>query len=151
MKFFKNLKARHWAWVAVLGILGIWWPAFIITTPPEFVTESLANPGILNFCMSVAIFGAITKIFGYLASQGAGKAGVIGVSVELAGLILSTVGPVSYILVSLNALVAENTTLSFPNSALILAFAVLAIYIYRAIIIVPRFFFEANDTAKDDN
>lgn len=150
MNFFKNLKARHWTWAVVLAILGIWWPAFIITSPPEFVTDSLSNPGILNFCMSVAIFGTITKIIGYLASQVPGKPGVIGVSVELAGLILSTVGPISYLLVNLNALITDTPTLVFPNSAFILAIAVLVIYIYRAIIIVPRFFFEANDSAKDN-
>lgn len=150
MSYLKRLRARHYAWASVLAVAGVWWPLFIITTPPEFLQVSV-NPGILNFCMAVACFGAFVKIGGYLASQMPDKAGVIGVSVELAGLILAVVGPLSYILISFSASINDTVgSVGFPNSGTIFAAAVCLIYLYRAIIIVPRFIFEAHDSAKDE-
>lgn len=149
MSYFKRLRARHWAWALVLAIVGIWWPLFIITTPPEFI-QITADPGILVVCMAVAMFGTIIKIGGYFASQMPGKTGVIGVSVELAGLILASVGPVSYLVISGAAFLSPETAIGI-NSAFIFACALCAVYLYRAIIIVPRFIFEAHDPAKDDN
>lgn len=149
MNYFKMLRARHWAWVLVLAIVGIWWPAFILTMPPEFVQQTV-NPGVLNVCMVVALFGTIVKIFGFLASQLPDRLGVIGVSVELAGLILASIGPASYVVISAAAAYENSTETVFPNSGFIFAIALCAVFLYRAIIIVPRFFFEAHDSAKDD-
>jgi hypothetical protein len=148
MKIFNRIRARHWAWVFVLAIIGIWWPAFIISAPPEFL-QIVVDPGILNFCMIVALVGTIIKISGYLGSQMPGKAGVIGVSVELAGLILASVGPVSYLIISVYSFAQPHVELSF-GSAFIFACALCGVYLYRAIVIVPRFIFEAHDSAKDD-
>lgn len=149
MKFFKSLRARHWAWTLVLATAGIWWPGFVLATPPDFLQESI-DPGVLVFCMVVAIIGSVIKIIGYLASQMPGRAGVIGVSVELAGLILASVGPASYILASLFGFFAPGPVVNF-SSAFILACSIAAMYLYRAIVIVPRFIFEAHDSAKDDS
>jgi len=147
MKNLKRLRVRHYAWSVVLGIAGIWWPLFIIASPPESFVQGRVDTLILNICMSVAVVGSATKILGYLASQFPGRVGVLGVSVELVGLILAAVGPFAYIASSL-ALIADGEARF--NSAVIFAIAILAMYLYRAIIIVPRFFFEAHDTAKDE-
>lgn len=148
MNYLKRLRARHWAWASVLAIAAVWWPLFVITSPPEFLQQSL-DPGILVFCMVVALIGGIIKISGYLASQMPGKLGVVGVSVELAGLILASVGPVSYLVISVYGFWMPEIVINF-SSAFILACAICAMFLYRAIIIVPRFIFEAHDTAKDD-
>lgn len=148
MNYFKNLRLRHFAWSLVLAVSAVWWPLFVIATPPEFLQRSI-DPGVLIFCMAVATIGGIVKIFGYLASQIPGKIGTIGVSVELVGLILASVGPLSYIVASLYGFWEPGLDVSF-SSAFILACAIAAIFLYRAIVIVPRFIFEAHDSAKDD-
>lgn len=149
MKNLTRLRARHWAWVLVLVIIGVWWPAFIVSTPPEFLQQAV-DAGVLNFCMIVALIGTVIKIFGYLGSQMPGKTGVIGVSVELAGLILASVGPVSYLVISIYSFSRPDVVELTFGSAFIFACALCAVYLYRAIIIVPRFIFEAHDSAKDD-
>jgi hypothetical protein len=148
MNYFKRLRARHWAWASVLAVAAVWWPLFIISTPPDFIQTSI-DPGILIFCMVVATVGGVIKILGYLASQLSGRVGVIGVSVELAGLCLSAVGPAAYLVISLYGIWAPDVSVEI-NSGFILAVAVLTMYLYRAIIIIPRFIFEAHDEAKDD-
>jgi len=148
MNYIKNLKVRHVAWAFVLGIVSVWWPSFVIATPPDFLQENI-DPVVLIVCMVVALIGGIVKIFGYLASQMPGKVGTLGVSVELVGLILAAVGPLSYIAVSLYGFWEPGVDVNF-SSAFILACGVAAIFLYRAIIIVPRFIFEAHDPAKDD-
>lgn len=147
MKQLKVLRARHWAWATFLAIAGIWWPAFIMSTPPEFLVQAI-NPGVINVCMTVALIGAVIKILGYLASQLPGRTGVIGVSVELAGLIMAFVGPASYIGVSLVEITSPNASISI-NSGFIFAFALCVVFVFRAIIIVPRFLFEAHDPSKE--
>lgn len=148
MNYIKNLKVRHYAWAFVLAIVSVWWPLFVINTPPTFLRENI-DPTILMVCMAVALFGGCIKIIGYLGSQLPGKAGTLGVSVELVGLILASVGPLSYIAVSLYGFWEPGVDVNF-SSAFILACGVAAIFLYRAIIIVPRFIFEAHDSAKDD-
>lgn len=149
MKTIRHIRARNWAWASVLAIVGIWWPAFIIFSPPDFLTDAV-DPNILIICMSVALFGSIVKICGYLASQLPGKAGVLGVSSELVGLILSAVGPFTYLAISTYTFMHPIGDLKL-NSAFIFACAVITIYIYRAFIIVPRFLSEAHDPSKDDS
>lgn len=150
MNYLRKLRARHFAWVAVLAIVGIWWPLFILTNPPEFLIQTTAdNIGVINFAMIVSLIGSCIKICGYLGSQMPGKVGVIGVSIELAGLILASVGPVSYLVVSVYGFLAPHSDLTF-GSAFIFACALCAVYLYRAFVVVPRFLFEAHDSAKDD-
>lgn len=145
--FFRRLSPRHWAWAHVLAVVGIWWPLFVIFTPPEFLQNNV-DPILLLICMWIATFGSALKIGGFLSSQQPGRLGVIGVSVELVGLILSVLGPIAYIFSYLYVLLATDTDLAF-GSGLILAYGVLSIYLYRAIILVPRFLKEAHDPAKE--
>jgi hypothetical protein len=146
--FFKRLRARHYAWATVLAIVGIWWPAFILATPPEFIREGRVDLLVLNVCMAVGLIGGITKISGFLASQQPGRVGVLGVSVELTGLILAFVGPFAYLSTSISVS-AYTPERPLVNSAVILAIAIMAMYTYRAIILVPRFRREAHDSSKE--
>lgn len=147
MKYLKLIRARDWAWTSVLAITGIWWPLFIVTSPPDFIQVSV-NPAILVICMVVATFGAAVKIFGYLGTRMPGKVGVVSVSIELAGLILATLAPVSYVVASIAGFLDPSTPINF-SSAFILACAILAMYAYRAIIVIPRFRLEAHDPNKE--
>lgn len=145
-KFFKRLRPRHWAWASVLVCAGIWWPTYILVSPPPFLKGNV-DPVILSICMVIAIFGAALEIFGYLASQQPGRLGVLGVSVELIGLILASVGPVAY-LVSYSYLLWQGSGDVNFGSAFILAVTITVLYSYRAVIVVPRFRSEAHDPAK---
>lgn len=144
--FFKRLKLRHWAWIHVLAAAGIWWPLHIIFTTPEFLSRNV-DDFVLHICMWTAVFGAVVKITGFAMSQQPGKTGVLGVSVELAGLILASIGPVAY-LGAYGYLLITGADLNF-SSAFIFAYAMCAVYLYRAIILVPRFRREAHDPAKE--
>lgn len=148
--FFQRLKPRHYAWASVLAIVGIWWPSFILATPPEFIIEGSVNLLVLNICMIITMIGAVTKIIGYFGSQQQGKIGVIGISVELVGLVLAAVGPFAYIAVSLAVGLDEENSKQIVNSAVIFAVGIFVMYVYRAMVIVPRFLREAHDEFKEE-
>lgn len=145
--FFQRLRARHYSWATVLAIVGIWWPTYIIFTPPEFIREGPVDFNFLTIAMLVGVLGSGTKISGYLASQQTGKLGVLGVSVELVGLVLAAVAPFAYLAVTGAVAISEGR--DFLNSASILAIAIMAMYAHRAVIIVPRFLREAHDESKE--
>lgn len=148
MEYLKRLKARHWAWLHFLAIIGVAWPVFMLVTPPELIVGVL-NPSILAIAMFVSLLGSLTAMAGYFASQQQEKIGVIGVSIELSGLILSVIGAGSYFVTRVYMLFLPETAGEL-TSTLFFAYALCAVYLYRFVIIVPRFRFEAQDPSKDD-
>lgn len=147
MKYLKRLKLRHWAWLHFLTIIGIAWPSFMLVTPPEVISDAV-HPAILTVAYLVSLFGSIVAFIGYFASQQLDKIGVIGVSLELSGLVLSVVGPATYLFVRLYLLTLPDAT-GLLNSPLFFSYALCAVYLYRFIIVVPRFRFEARDPSKE--
>jgi hypothetical protein len=146
--FFGNLKFRNYVWASVLATIGIWWPSFIILKTPEFLDGNV-DFSVLYLCMIVAIIGALIKIIGYSMSVQPGSIGVIGVSVELAGLILASIGPLAYVLSYIVIWFLYPQDSPGMSSSVILAIAVCLIYVYRATILIPRFFREAHDPNKE--
>lgn len=147
MKYFKRLRARHWAWLHFLVSIGIAWPLFMMLTPPELIAGAL-NPAILAIAMGVSLVGTVIAGYGYFASQQLDKLGVIGVSIELSGLILSFIGPSAYLVIRLY-LLNQPDTLGLLTSPLFFAYSLCAVYLYRFVIVIPRFRFEAQDPSKE--
>ena len=145
--FFRALNPRHWAWVHVIIAAGIWWPAFLLSSPPEFLEWNLDHT-VLALSMGTAILGAVLMVFGFLCSQQTGKPGVLGVSIELVGIILASVGPVVYLVAYTYLLILDADDVNF-GSAFVLAYTICALYLYRATIVVPRFRKEAHDDSKE--
>lgn len=143
--FFSRLRLRHGAWCLIIAVIGVWWPLYVLVTPPTFIQGNV-DPVIMTICMIVAVTGGFLSILGYLSSQQSEKVGVIGVSIELVGVILAAVGPVSYIASFVSALSSGNVNF---GSALILAVGAFCIHLYRSVIIVPRFRLEAYDPTKE--
>ncbi len=143
-QFFSNLRLRHYAWAHVLIAAAIWWPLHIIFTTPDFLRENV-NPVALFACMWIGLVGGIVKIAGFLASQQPGRAGVLGVSVELIGLALALAAPIAYIFSYGSLLTTELVNF---GSAFIFAYAIIAMYLYRATILIPRFRKEGSDSSK---
>lgn len=147
MNYVKRLKARHWAWLQFLFVTGIVWPTFMLFSTPELIVGVL-HPAILAIAMIVSFVGTIVSMFGYVASQQLGKLGVIGVSVELSGLILSILGPAAYFITRIYMLFLPETA-GVLSSPLFFSYAICAVYLYRFVIVVPRFRFEAHDPNKE--
>lgn len=146
MKYLKRLKSRHWAWIHFKVATGVLWPLYMILTPPELLA-GVVSPAIMTLCMVVSIIGTLASVVGYFFSQQLGKLGVIGVSIELSGLTLAVIGPGAYLLTRVYMLfLPEYGGLS---SGLLFAYALCAVYLYRFIILIPRFRFEAQDPSKE--
>lgn len=146
MGYLRRLRGRHWAWIHFLLAVGVAWPLFVIFSPPEFIIGFL-DPIVLTVSMWVALIGTLTTIWGYASSQQEGRIGVIGISIELAGLILAIVGPASYAVTRIFILLSpESVGLS---SGLFFSYALFAVFLYRLVVVVPRFRFEARDPAKE--
>lgn len=148
MNYLKRLRARHWAWMNFLASIGIAWPLFMLLTPPELIAGAL-NPAVLAISMIVSLVGTGVALFGYFASQQRGKLGVIGVSIELSGLILSFIGPAAYLLIRLYLLTQPADPPNILSSPLFFAYSLCAVYLYRFVIVIPRFRFEARDPNKE--
>lgn len=129
-----------------LAVIGIGWPIFVIVGPPEFISGFL-DPIVLTVCMWVCMIGSITALWGYASSQCGGKLGVIGVSIELAGLILAIVGPLSYVVTRIFLLLSPESI--GLTTTMIFAYAILSIFIYRLATVIPRFRLEAYDPTKE--
>lgn len=147
MKYLKRLRARHWAWLHFLAVIGVGWPLFMIFTPPELIAGVL-HPAILAIAMIVSLVGTLIAMFGYFASQQQDKLGVIGVSIELSGLILSILGPGAYFVTRIYMLFLPETA-GVLSSPLFFSYALCAVYLYRFVIVLPRFRFEATDPSKE--
>lgn len=145
-KYFKRMRARHWAWMSFLFFSGVAWPTFMLLTPPELVTDIL-DPTVLFAAMVISLIGTLVTMFGYFASQQVGKLGVIGVSLELSGLSLSVLGPAAYLITRVYEWFTPDS--DGLTSAVLFTCSVLAVYIYRFVIVIPRFRFEAHDPNKE--
>jgi len=146
MKYIKRLRARHWAWLNFLCIVGLIWPIFMLVAPPVQITEVI-SPVIYEVIMGLSFFGTCLAMFGYFASQQVGRIGVIGVSLELAGLILSSLGPAALLLTRIFLLFEPH--FEPLSTVLFYDWAVCAIFLYRFVIVIPRFRFEAHDPTKE--
>jgi len=146
VKYFRRLRARHWAWLNFLAIVGIAWPTFMLVAPPAQITEVI-DPVIYSVIMGLSLAGTILAMFGYFASQQVGSLGVIGISLELAGLILAFIGPAALFVTRVFLLFEPH--LEPLSTVLFYDWAVCAIFLYRFVIVIPRFRFEAHDPAKE--
>lgn len=145
MNFFSRIKVRHWAWINFLFATGIGLPLSTLVNP-NWIFRADIEHVILIAAMAVSILGTITTILGYLMSQQRGKAGTIGVSIELSGLCLSVLAPATYLLVQVASFFSPH---HLSLGGLIFCYALCAVYLYRFTIVVPRFRFEAHTPSEE--
>lgn len=145
--FFKRLKIRHYMSTLVYLLAGVLWPSFAAVHPPIFLRDPL-DTTILAICLWISVIGGLIQIFGYLSSQQGGKLGTLGVSIELVGLILISIAPIAYV-VAFVGVIFFSTVTAPAEAASILILVVTAIYLNRAVILIPRFRYEANHTIEE--
>lgn len=136
---------RHWAWIHTLAALGGWAVLIDIWTPTA-VFAALQDP-IVSVWTIVTLIGAITAIVGVMLSVAhRATTRVISVSVELTGLLLAAVGPLTYFIAQFSLLFTDV----FDQRIALVMFAYfgLSIIIYRIVVVVPRFRKEAHDERK---
>lgn len=143
---FKKLSIRNLAWIHFKLALGVAWPIVFMIFPPTGPIVELERP-LLNLWMSLTIFGTITSLVGYIMSLYEGKPGVLGVSIELAGLSLFSLGPLLYFLVQVY--LAATGEFELRAALCVFAYAMCSVIIYRFVMVLPRFRQEARDSEKE--
>lgn len=146
MNYLKRLRAKNWAWLNFKFSVGVLWPLYMIFATPETLISAV-DATILTVCMALSLLGNLASIVGYIFSMQPGKIGVIGVSIELSGVILAILGPGAYLLTRLSLLFDPAFGLT---TGIFFAYSLCAVYLYRLIVLVPRFRFEAHDPSKED-
>jgi hypothetical protein len=143
--FLSHLNIQHWAWIHFKLSLGVTWAGLMLTSTPETISSSF-SPEFIPLWTVPTIVGAVVSIFGMMMyAQPPSKVKVIGVSIELAGLCLFAIGPFVYFLTRIALL--ETSSQGGPLAAF--SYSMLAVLLFRFIVVVPRFWFEAHDPRKD--
>jgi hypothetical protein len=146
---FSRLTPRHWGWIIFKLLVGVAWPLALIFTTP---TTVLATVGWVIFLIALtALGGGLLSVIGIVMSAQRGAAGVIGLSVELAGLCLFIVGPICYAIINLALTVTGYHNFhgyQFLPSA-VFSTAMVSAIVNRILIVAPLRSREAHDTTKD--
>lgn len=146
MSLLKRLSVRHWAWIHVMVAFTLW-AIFLQLYTPIGVYATLQEP-LVTLWTTTAALGGVVALLGLVLSVSAhARTRVISVSVELVGLILAAVGPLTYTITQLSLLFTE--TLEARLALTMLAYFTLSVILYRIIIVIPRFRKEAVDARKD--
>lgn len=141
---FKRLTLRHWSWIHFkLAMLA--WVGMLLAFTPTAVFGALG--GVVVLISAVTIGGALTGIIGLIMSAQTGRTAVIGISIELAGLLFMAAGPVAYLItqIFLATLPAGNQRYAL----VLLAYVVCSALLCRILIVAPRVRQEAHDQSKD--
>lgn len=146
MSYLKRLTPRHWAWLHFKIMLGVFWAVLMFVYTPYGIENALGR-GLVTGWLLVTIIGCLTSVVGLVMTVGDGKVHVLGVSVELVGLILFSVGPVIYFFTQLALLF--NGDIRDRLALVVLAYAMCSVFIYRFVVIVPRYRQEARDETKE--
>lgn len=147
MQVLKKLTLRNWAWVHFKLSLGVVWALTMAIWPPAGVVRTLEQP-LISVWMILTIVGVLTSLVGYVMTQTGGKAGVVGVSVELSGLSFFAVGPLIYFFTQL----ALALTGAWDERIALAAFsyAMCSVLAYRFVVVILRFRREAHDESKEE-
>lgn len=145
MDVFRRLTLRHWSWIH-FKVAMLVWAAILLTYTPTAVAGALGAVVIL--ISVVTILGSLTSMVGIVMSAQHGtKVGVIGISVELAGLYFMGAGPLAYLITQLWLAVTLPGG-SQRYALVVFAYAMCVALTCRILIVAPRRNMEAHDPTK---
>lgn len=145
MGIFRKLTIRHWSWIHFKVAMFVW-AAILLGYTPTAVAGALG--AVVLTISIVTMLGSVTSIVGIIMSAQYGtKAGVIGISVELAGLYFMGSGPLAYFITQL------WLALTLPQGSqryalVVFAYAMCVALTCRILIVAPRRNREAHDPTK---
>lgn len=91
---FRRLTFQHVGWLVFKVIMGIGWPIALITLTPISLLGSLG--WVIYFMAITTLVGGVVSSLGLIATAQTGRLAVLGLSIELSGLSLFIVGPLTY-------------------------------------------------------
>ena len=145
MGVFRKLTLRHWSWIHFKFAMLVW-AVVLLGYTPTAVAGALG--AVVITISTVTIVGSVTSIVGIVMSaQNGTKAGVIGISVELAGLYFMGAGPVAYFITQV------WLALTLPEGSqryalVVFSYAMCVALACRILIVAPRRNREAHDLTK---
>ncbi len=137
-KSFRRVPLSSWAWVHFKLVLGVVYPVLAVFNNPLGVGDFISHPLLLVW-LGCINFGAVASIVGIVLSAQTGRKGVIGVSVELIGLIFLFLGP---LMITVTYLFDGKLT------SAALAWAIGSAVMARGFVVSRRFSYEAHDESK---
>ncbi len=146
VRALKRVRLQDWAWVHFKFALGIAWPLLTLAALPPSVNT--IQQGVVYAWFGLTIVGAILSIVGIIMSAQPGKAGVLGIPIELAGLVFLFAGPFLLFLVYMWLYFWPNGTEIRPT-VIGLTWALWAGVLARSALILPRYRREAHDETKE--
>lgn len=147
MGALRKLTLRHWVWIHFKVAMLAWVTALMIYTPTKI--HNALGLGVVLLFVAVTALGAVTSMVGIVMSAQSGtRTGVIGISVELAGLYFMSAGPAAYLLTQV-WLVFTATDGNQRIALCFQAYLICAALLCRIVIVAPRRNREAHDSTKD--
>lgn len=96
MRVLGRLSRSLWGWLIFKLIFGVGWPLALLTFTPASLLASLG--WVIYLVASTTLTGALISIVGLILSAQSGTRATVGLTVELVGILLMLVGPISYCL-----------------------------------------------------
>lgn len=143
-KWLRRLTLRDWGWINFKIALGVLFPLFVLVSPPSALNATFSV--VVYAWLATTFIGGLTSTTGIIMSAQPGRVGVIGLTVELAGLIFMFAGPFLLLVVYLALWLAR---VEVRMTAVGLTWSLCAALLARAAIIVPVYVREAHDTSKE--
>lgn len=145
-KVLSRLTPRHWSWLHFKLALLVWSLTFLRYTPIR--VDDTLGAQIVQLALGVTALGCLISMVGLIMSAQGGKAGVIGLSIELSGIYFTFAAPIVYFFTQV--WLAASLPEGEQRYALgVYAYVVIAAMICRLVIVRPRRKREANDPSKE--
>jgi hypothetical protein len=143
--FIKRITLRRWSWIFFKVGAFLWALHLILFTPPQ-VAEVL--PSTIYTLSATIMVGALISIGGLVMVSQHGRTAVIGLTVELVGIVLVALSTFGYLITQV------YLVYSLPDGAGRIAFCYLLVWILlalvaRFVIVFPRRQQEGHDPRKD--
>lgn len=143
--FIKRITLRRWSWIAFKASAFLWALHLILFTPPV-VAQTLQST--IFLLAGTIMVGSLISIAGLVMVSQQGRTAVIGLSVELIGIILVTLSTAGYLWTQI------HLAYTLPDGASRIAFCYLLVWIItaliaRLVIVFPRRQQEGHDPRKD--
>ncbi len=144
IKVFRNMRARDWGWLHFKFAMAVW-ALLTLAAQPESINTAVANALVIVW-FGLTMTGGVLSMVGIVMAAQPGRCSVIGISIELVGLILLFVGPFLFLVLFVaRGMMADD----WKWSGIGLTYALSAAMLARVIMVLPRYLREAHDPTKE--
>lgn len=144
MKLLRNVSKQAWAWIHFKFAIGIAWPIMTLAQLPPTVSITVGH-WLAIVWLSLSVLGASLAIAGLIMQAQPGRCAVMGIPVELVGLIFLFSGPFLFCLLYLILGILGN---GWRLVAIGLCWGLSAAMIARMAMVIPKYLREAHDPTK---